>query len=251
MNSLYDEDDDHLDEERLTALVDEQVDVKQASGAGAHIARCAECEQRFLDLQRVVSLLHALPTQEVPRSFTLSPRGLAYPPNIVRLQRWYAATRVAAASLAAVFVFLVLGTLYVDATTMRSSLVSAPPTATAPSVPTLAAPAAAVQRAAAEPASTAPAAAGGRPATSAQTGDSTDQVAAATSVRPLPTLAPTPLPPPVAAASAPATSAVDPAAAWRLAASIAGVLAALIVLVAVALRHRLRTARAALIFPLE
>ncbi|MBV9173410.1 MAG: hypothetical protein JOZ81_25380 [Chloroflexi bacterium] len=47
------------------------------------------------------------------------------------------------------------------------------------------------------------------------------------------------------------SSTLDPAAVWRDAASVAGVLAVLIVLLAVALRHRLRLARAAVILPLN
>jgi len=254
MNALND---DHLDEAMLSALVDDQVEgdgseqsdrnerSEHTLAVRAHVRQCADCERRLAELRHVVGLLHALPMHEPPRSFTLGPRRVADPPNVVRLQRWYAATRVVAASLAAVFVFLVAGTVYVDATTVRAPLVTAPSAAPAsipaPSPP---APAAAVQ------AATRPAA-GARSAQSAPGGDSSDQVAATTSVRPLPTLPPTPAPTPAAVSTALQSSTLDPAAVWRDAASVAGVLAVLIVLLAVALRHRLRLARAAVILPLN
>ena len=59
-------------------------------------------------------MLRQLPEVDPPRDFSLGPRLVADPPNVIRLQRWYTATRAAAASLAAVFVLLVAGTLYVD-----------------------------------------------------------------------------------------------------------------------------------------
>jgi hypothetical protein len=58
-------------------------------------------------------------------------------------------------------------------------------------------------------------------------------------------------PQPADAIPATAPAAADPAAPWRVAASLAGLLAVLILFAAVALHHRLRAARAGLILPTE
>ena len=294
----------HLADDVLSALVDDQLDAAAARDARSHLAGCPACQQRLGELEMLVGLLHRLPEVEPPRTFTLGPRLVADPPNVIRLQRWYAWTRTAAASLAAVFVFLVAGALYVDlgsgrgasnaasapsAQLARAALTSQPasggaaatvapaavrPQAAAkPSTSTAGVPPDGQPRAASGAAQPAPAAApgvaqsapaaasGAAPSTpgvrsAAPAGDSTDQVAAATSVQPLPTPVPTavpaaPLPPPADAVEAAAPAPADAATPWRVAASLAGLLAVLILFAAVALRHRLRTARAGLILPTE
>lgn len=243
---------DHLADELLSALVDNQVDPIVREQSTAHIAACSDCELRLSQLQAVVTRLRALPSLEPTRDFRLGPRLVADPPRVVRLQRWYTVTRAAAASLAAVFVFLVAGSLYVDMTAAPRSTASL--SAGAPSAPGLrdGAPAATTAPATSPTLSTAaraaaPAAAKPVPAAAPQSGDSTDQVAAATSVRPLPTPVPTPtqvvVPTPVVVRAP--IEAADPGSGWRFAASAAGLLAVLVLFATVALRHRLRSARGA------
>ena len=242
---------DHLSDEALSALID-QLHSGHSSNGQAHLAGCASCEQRLRDLRVVVEMLRALPAIEPPRSFVLGPRPAAEPANVVRLRRWYVATRALGASLAAVFVLLVAGSAYLDlpagpaqqptsepAPLGQPALAPAPdaaPRAAAPTPPATPVPAGAaaprvqVQRPAA-PAAPAP-------------GDatpSTDQVIATTAVRPLPTLTPVRLPPPVAAVVREAPAG-DPGAPLRVAASVVGVLAVLSLLLTVVLRHRLRQA---------
>jgi len=247
---------DHIDDEALSALVDNQLTPDEAARVRAHVDSCSACQERSQGVRSVAELLRGLPDVEPPRDFQLGPRVLADPPNVIRLRRWYTATRVAAASLAAVFVFLSVGTLYVDSRTAAAPAVSTVADATQPQV--LSAPAAAPQNAAAaaqaapkpaaavaarqpSPVPAAGVAAAARPA-QASNPETDDQVAAATSVNPLPTLAPTPvpiarsvpIPPPQPAAPS------DTAAPWRNSAAIAGVLAVLALLAALVARHRLQ-----------
>jgi anti-sigma factor RsiW len=220
----------HLDDETLSALVDDQLPFEERSAAEAHLGTCTACRQELDGFRSVATLLRALPEVEPPREFTLGPRLVADPPNLIRLRRWYTATRIAAGSLAAVFVFLSVGALYVDTRPAPTSSLadSARPQVVASSVAAgQSAPAPAAVRAAA------PAAA---PARAPQPDD---QVAAATSVNPLPTVAPTPAP----AVVVPAVAAPDSGAPWRASAAFAGVLAVVVLLSAVVLRHRLHTFR--------
>ncbi len=259
---------DHASDETLSALLDQQLPAAELRIAEDHVAACAECATRLAGLRSVAAMLRSLPHVEPPRDFALGPRLVADPPNLIRLQRWYVWTRAGAASLAAAFVFLVAGTVYLDsAPRARSTTTSfeapaaleskaAPAAAPAPTAAPAAnaqsappAPAAAPQvaaRQAAAPASK-PEAASGAVAAS----DQSDQVAAATSVRALPTPAPTVAPAAPPAAPAPVAAAVpasttDPAAPVRTAAAIAGVLAVLALLAAFIARHRLARSRAAI-----
>ena len=104
---------DHLSDDVLSALLDAQLPTDEERVARAHLDACPTCARRLGELQSVVSLLRGLPELEPARDFTLGPRLVAAPINVVRLERWYAWTRAAAASLAAVFVLLVGGSLYV------------------------------------------------------------------------------------------------------------------------------------------
>jgi hypothetical protein len=216
--------DDHLSDETLSALIDEP------GPRPAHLASCAQCEQRLAELRTVVVLLRQLPEVEPPRDFSVGPR-LARSSGVARLERWYTFARAAGASLAAVFVLLVGGAAYLDATAPPPAQV-APRAALAPTSPPP--PSAALSQRAAAPAP-APAGAG-----DAQSGSS-DQVIATTSARPLPTLTPATFPP-VAAISRQAPAG-DPGAPLRLAASIIGPLAGLSLLLTLVVRHKLRSSK--------
>jgi len=232
----------HLLDESLSALLDEQLSAEDARSVRAHLEACPACQVRLDALRSVVALLRALPEAEPPREFRLGPRAIADPPNVVRLRRWYTATRAAAASLAAVFVFLSVGALYLDSQPAASptTLVAKPQLASAPTAASQRAPTPAVKAAAPAPAAAA------RPAPAGAAGAESDQVAAATTVRPLPTPVPTPSPTPLPLPPIqPVTSTeLDTAAPLRSAAAIVGVLAALTLLATVLVRHRLQAASA-------
>jgi hypothetical protein len=264
---------DHLADEELSELVDDQLTPDEASRAQAHLGTCSACQARLDEMRELVGMLHALPSVEPPRDFRLGPRLVADPPNVIRLRRWYAWSRVAAGALAAVFVFLSVGTLYVDSRPVSSTATlasKAQPSAPTPAaqnapgaesrdtssgpVPVAPSPAA---RAAAPALAPQPPAAGGAPAVRSQaapapTSTEPDQVAAATTVRPLPTQVPTPTqiaqPATPFASAAPAPQPTDPAAPLRIAAVLVGVLAAFGILLALFVRHRLLAASPA---PLE
>jgi hypothetical protein len=227
-------------DETLSALVDDQLDADAAHSARGHITTCSACRQRLDQLHAVVALLRALPDLEPPRDFRLGLRLVVDPPNVVRLRRWYAIARAGAASLAAVFVFLSVGALYID-----SRPAPRPATLDSGRQVIASAPAAAVQSApttAPRLAAPAPAAAA-RPAGPTPQGAESDQVAAATSVRPLPTPVPTPVPTAVPQPLPPVTSAeLDPAGPLRTGAAIIGVLAALTLVATLIVRHRLEAA---------
>ena len=238
---------DHLDDEVLSALVDAELSPDETAFAQSHLASCAECRERLEDFRSVAVLVRRLPELEPPRDFALGPRLLVDPPNVIRLRRWYTATRTAAASLAAVFVLLAAGTLYIDS---RPGVVPAAQVAkpqVLSSAPASGAQPAAAPRAAVPPqpspalapAPAAGAAAAARPAAPTQPDD---QVAATTSVRPLPTLAPTPtavVPLARVVDAAEPAEAGDPAGPVRLAAIGIGILAAFSLLATLVVRHRL------------
>jgi putative zinc finger protein len=240
----------HVDDEILSALVDEQLSPSESAAAQEHLASCADCSERLDGFRSVAVLVRRLPAVEPPRDFAIGPGLLIDPPNVVRLRRWYTAARAAAASLAAVFVLLSAGTLYIDsrpATSAPAAAVAKPQVLLAPGDANVspAAPAAA-QRAAvpqASPAAPALVPASGAAPRSAAPPQADDQVAATTSVRPLPTQPPTPLPT-AAPVSAPVaiqtTSVTDPAAPVRISAIVVGLLAALSLLATLVVRHRLQ-----------
>ena len=246
---------DHIGEELLSAFVDDQVTTEDRALVQAHLQTCAACQQRLDELRAVVDLLHALPDVPTPRDFMLGPRVVADPPNVVRLRRWYAATRLAAGSLAAVFVLLTAGALYVDSrpTQLATTAASQPQPALAPTTgqpgeraAATTAPAAARAAAPAAVPQASPAAAfeapqpGARVAPGAPT---TDQRAASTGTSALPTLAPTPAPTAIPLLPRPlAVASTDDAAPLRIAAITIGILAVLSLVTAVAVRHRLQRA---------
>ena len=121
-----------------------------------------------------------------------------------------------------------------------TTLVAKPQLASAPTAASQSAPTPAVKAAAPAPAAAA------RPAPTGAPGAESDQVAAATTIRPLPTPVPTPSPTPLPLPPIqPVTSTeLDTAAPLRSAAAIVGVLAALTLLATVLVRHRLQAASA-------
>jgi hypothetical protein len=275
---------DHLADDAFSELVDRQLSADEMSLAHAHLETCSVCQARLAEMRALVGLLRALPSMEPPRDFRIGPRLVADPPNVVRLRRWYAVTRAGAGALAAAFVFLSVGTLYVDSRPPATSAVlsskaqpaaqsapapetvardavptpapaaptSAPRAAAAPAAPAAAAGGQAQGAPPAAPALSAPAPAAGAAVRSNQAAPSPtstetgDQIAAATTVRPLPTQVPTPTL--QAQATAPFASPAatpqqtDPAAPLRLAAALVGVLAAFGILLALLIRHRLLAA---------
>ncbi len=140
----------HLDEETLSALLDDRLTAADAAHAQSHLRDCADCSARLDATHRVRTLLGALPELDPPRDFTLGPRAVEAAPPVARLQRVYLWTRVAAGAMAASFVLLTLGALY----TGRASSFSQPAVTQAPAAPR-AVPAA---KPAASPAALAPAA---------------------------------------------------------------------------------------------
>ncbi|HET6320086.1 MAG TPA: hypothetical protein VFG86_26820 [Chloroflexota bacterium] len=249
---------DHLADDTLSALLDEQLAPAELSAARAHVELCASCAERLAELRQVVGLLRGLPLVQPSRDFTLGPRLVDDPLNVIRLQRWYTWARAGAASLAAVFVLLAAGSIYVDnsATSRTASSVlvandapkvaatsGAPAPAQAVSRDGAAAPAAPQVAVRAQPA----AGAAAESALAKATPEASDQVAAATSVRALPTQIPVPTPAPVAAL-APTTTG-DPAAPLRIAAFVAGALAIVAVLLALYVRQRLVRSRAPNLIP--
>ena len=258
---------DHLGDDVLSALVDDQLAPDEVSRAQAHLGTCSACQARLAEMQQVVGMLRALPSVEPPRDFRIGPRLVADPPNVVRLRRWYAWTRAGAGALAAAFVFLSVGTLYVDSrptatpatlaskaqpaaqsapeTVARDASSAAPPAAARPAASS-AAQAPAAPAAAPAPPAAAGAAVRSQAAPAPTSTEPGDQIAAATTVRPLPTPQPTPtqipLPPTPFASAAPSSPQTDPAAPLRIAASIVGVLAAFGILLALYARHRLQAA---------
>jgi hypothetical protein len=240
----------HIDDDELSALIDQQLGPDESDRAQSHLAACVECQARLDGLRSVAVLLRRLPEVEPPRDFSLGPRLVEDPPNVVRLRRWYTATRVAAGALAAMFVVLAAGTLYVDSRpgssaaleSARPQAVLAPAANSQGAAPTVAARAAAP----AAPAQAAAPAAGlssaRRPAANPQ---ADDQVAAATSVSPLPTPPPTPPPTPIRLPiSAPSvtSSSRDSVLTLGTAAVLAAVLAIIAVVIAIVVRQRLRRA---------
>ena len=232
----------HLPEDVLSALIDTQLSPAEATAAAEHVAGCGLCEGQLAELRSIRDLLRNLPQLEVPRDFSLGPRLVQAPANVIRLRQLYTWTRIGAASLAACFVLLVGGAVYLDSlapsghqATETTSRVAAPASQPAP---------AAAQRAPSTPAAARPAAPAAVPraATPAAEDSQPEQVAAGTESKPLPTPTPTSTPAPVVVAQArqPAAAAsADPAAPARTAAAIVGVLTALAALVAVVIRGRL------------
>jgi hypothetical protein len=65
---LYDE---HLTTEQISAFFDKQLSPEEQAVFDAHLSTCQQCQRNLADLRLTVSLLRALPKEEVPRSFVL------------------------------------------------------------------------------------------------------------------------------------------------------------------------------------
>jgi anti-sigma factor RsiW len=234
----------HIDDDALSAFVDRQLSPDESAQVVAHVESCSECQERLDGFRSVATLLRRLPEVDPPRDFTLGPRRVVDPPNVVRLRRWYTASRVAAAALAAAFVFLSAGTLYVDLRPGASTevQVAKPQVLSAPAAPAQNAAPTGAPRAAGAVAQAPAVAAAPRSAPINPQAD--DQVAAATSVRALPTPIPTPVPtiPPVPVTALAASSSPDPGGPLLEGAVTVGILAIVALLIAFVTRRRLQRA---------
>ncbi|HEY6284068.1 MAG TPA: zf-HC2 domain-containing protein [Ktedonobacteraceae bacterium] len=63
--------DGHLTTEQLSASFDKQLSPQEQAVFDTHIATCQQCQNKLSDLRLTTVLLHALPEEEVPRSFVL------------------------------------------------------------------------------------------------------------------------------------------------------------------------------------
>ncbi len=126
----------HVDDETLSALIDDALPPAEAAAARQHLAACAACQQRYQELEQVVSLVRRLPDVEPPRAFTIGPRALEPTPRVRRLETWYDASRALAGALAAVFVLLLGARLYLGTVTPQPTQVPRAAPAAAPAPPT-------------------------------------------------------------------------------------------------------------------
>jgi anti-sigma factor RsiW len=62
---------EHLTTEQLSASFDKQLSPQEQAVFDAHISTCRQCQNKLADLRLTAALLHALPEEEVPRSFVL------------------------------------------------------------------------------------------------------------------------------------------------------------------------------------
>jgi hypothetical protein len=62
----------HLADDTLSSLVDQQLAHAELARAQSHVQSCAECQVRLNELSSVVSLLRVLPTVALPRDFCLA-----------------------------------------------------------------------------------------------------------------------------------------------------------------------------------
>ena len=66
--------DEHLTTEQLSAFLDKEFSSQEQAIVEAHLSTCQRCQLVLADLRQTVAMLRALPTVEVPRSFTLPAR---------------------------------------------------------------------------------------------------------------------------------------------------------------------------------
>jgi len=72
--------DGHLTTEQLSASFDKQLSPQEQAIFDAHISTCQQCQNKLSDLRLTTALLHALPEEEVPRSFVL-PSSISIVPD--------------------------------------------------------------------------------------------------------------------------------------------------------------------------
>jgi anti-sigma factor RsiW len=76
--------DGHLTTEQLSAFFDKQLSPEEQAVFDAHVSTCQPCQRNLADLRLTVSMLHAMPDEEVPRSFVLPNRLALVPDRPVR-----------------------------------------------------------------------------------------------------------------------------------------------------------------------
>ena len=76
--------DEHLTTEQLSASFDKQLSPQEQAVFDAHISTCQQCQSKLSDLRLTAALLHALPEEEVPRSFVLPTSIFIVPDQTIR-----------------------------------------------------------------------------------------------------------------------------------------------------------------------
>jgi len=76
--------DEHLTTGQLSASFDKQLSPQEQAAFDAHISTCQQCQNRLSDLRLTAALLHALPEEEVPRSFILPDNVSILPDRTMR-----------------------------------------------------------------------------------------------------------------------------------------------------------------------
>ena len=76
--------DEHLTTEQLSAAFDKQLSPQEQVVFDAHIFTCQQCQNKLSDLRLTATLLHALPQEEVPRSFVLPDSISIVPDKTIR-----------------------------------------------------------------------------------------------------------------------------------------------------------------------
>ncbi|MBE3559243.1 MAG: zf-HC2 domain-containing protein [Ktedonobacteraceae bacterium] len=69
--------DRHATTEQLSAFLDGQLSTQELPQIEAHLKTCKQCQLQLAGLRQAVTLLHALPQPQLPRSFVLSEEMLA------------------------------------------------------------------------------------------------------------------------------------------------------------------------------
>ncbi|HYB00342.1 MAG TPA: zf-HC2 domain-containing protein [Ktedonobacteraceae bacterium] len=75
---------EHLTIEQLSASFDKQLSPQEQAVFDAHISTCQPCQNKLSDLRLTAALLHALPEEEVPRSFVLPGNVSIIPDRTIR-----------------------------------------------------------------------------------------------------------------------------------------------------------------------
>jgi len=76
--------DEHLTIEQLSAAFDKQLSPQEQAVFDAHISSCQQCQNILADLRLTGVLLHAMPEEEVPRSFVLPSSVSILPDRTIR-----------------------------------------------------------------------------------------------------------------------------------------------------------------------
>ena len=75
---------EHLTTGQLSASFDKQLSPQEQAVFDAHISACQQCQNKLSDLRLTAALLHALPEEEVPRSFVLPYNVSILPDQTIR-----------------------------------------------------------------------------------------------------------------------------------------------------------------------